>query len=142
MNYFRFLFAKSRTEELNKAVENMTNSITKGFIERRIEILEKELKQTNIAIQDIIELEKMEDDRVFKKYYWQRWEDLPKAVKKYLASRYGLEIIKNTGIAIYKGFRMLVKTDKEPFCGQVFDRINEMKKARELSEANRCKCAE
>lgn len=142
MSYFKYLFAKSRTEELNKTVENMTNSITRGFLERKVEILEKELGETNQAIQDIIELEKTEDDRVFKKYYWQKWEELPKAVRRYLASRYGLEIVKNTGIARYMGFKMLVKTDTEPFCGQTFDRINEMKKARKLSEENRCKCAE
>ena len=66
MSYFKYLFAKSRTEELNKTVENMTNSITRGFLERKVEILEKELGETNQAIQDIIELEKTEDDRVFK----------------------------------------------------------------------------
>ncbi len=142
MNWLRYYIAKASTERLNKTVENMTNSITQGFLERKVEILEKELGETNQAIQDIIELEKTEDDRVFKKYYWQKWEELPKAVKRYLASRYGLEIVKNTGIGIYRGFRMLVKTDTEPFCGQTFDRINEIRKARELSEANKCKCAE
>lgn len=126
----RFL-QRQNTKNAIKALMNetrlMTDCIEKMTLQQRMTKLEKELNDTNSAVQELLELEKTSDEIIFRKYQYKRWDEVPKIIKNYLAKRYGFEVINHLGRCEYRGHKLLVTTDSHPYIGQAFDTYKSIK---------------
>lgn len=119
--------AKSAIKALVNETRLMTDCIEKMTLQQRMAKLEKELNDTNSAVQELLELEKTSDEIIFRKYQYKRWDEVPKIIKNYIAKRYGFEVINRLGRCEYRGHKQLVETDRYPYIGQAFDTYKSIK---------------
>jgi hypothetical protein len=123
---FNFLKKQDTIESAIKALTDearfMTDCIEKNTLQHRVSKLEKELKDTNLAVQELLELEKMSDEKIFSKYQYKRWDEVPVIIRNYIAKRYGFYVTHHSGLGIYCGPEQFVAMNIEPYMGQAFDK--------------------
>jgi hypothetical protein len=129
---FNFLKKQDTIESAIKALTDearfMTDCIEKNTLQNRVSKLEKELKDTNLAVQELLELEKMSDEKIFSKYQYKRWDEVPVIIKNYIEKRYGFYVVSAfSGKGRYCGPKLFVSMDIEPYMGQAFDKHKSLK---------------
>ena len=126
-DFYKRHYFKNACKALCREAELVTDCIERNTMQARILKLEKELEDTNSAMQELLELEKMCDTKVFMKYQYKRWDEVPIAIRNYIAKRYGFHISHNPGLGRYCGKEQLVITSVNPYMGQAFDTYKSIK---------------
>lgn len=96
----------------------------KKVFEKELKELEK-LKETQLTVStllDILELEKMSDDEILKKYKYKKWEDMDRNIVKYLERKYHVLPICPFAISIYPEYF------KDECFGETYERLQRNKK--------------
>ena len=84
----------------------------------------KNLKETQLTIGtllDILDLEKLSDDEILKKYKYKKWEDMDRNIVKYLERKYHVSPFRFFGMSLFPEY-----FENECF-GETYERLQKIK---------------
>lgn len=85
------------------------------------ESLQKELREIKSAIPEVMELINLPTLKIYEKYKYTKWSEMPDIIRIYLKNRYNFELYNST-FGLYKGHNKLASINE--CLGKSFERYN------------------
>lgn len=86
-----------------------------------VEALQKELREIKSAIPEVMELINLPTLKIYEKYKYTKWSELPDIIRIYLKNRYNF-VLYNSTFGLYKGHNKLASINE--CLGKSFERYN------------------
>lgn len=87
------------------------------------EALQKELREIKFAIPEVLELINLSTLKIYEKYKYTKWSEMPDIIRIYLKKRYNFELHNSTfTFGLYKGHNKLASINE--CLGESFERYN------------------